>query len=116
MRLRITLEGHVQGFGFRPTVYRLAQTLRVTGWVRNANGGLEIEVEGAPEQVDHFLTQLTVQRPTEALVSSEVVLRIHCLGTGWFEILPDDNRASRPEDEITQMRKASRRQPRAILP
>lgn len=51
-RLRIVLGGAVQGVGFRPTVYRLAEKLRVAGWVRNSGAGLEIEVEGNAEQTN----------------------------------------------------------------
>ena len=34
-RLRIEMDGAVQGVGFRPTVYRLTMRLRAAGWVRN---------------------------------------------------------------------------------
>ena len=32
-RLRVEVEGTVQGVGFRPFVYRLARELELTGWV-----------------------------------------------------------------------------------
>jgi hydrogenase maturation protein HypF len=96
MRLRITLQGQVQGFGFRPTIYRIAQSLHLTGSVRNADAGLEIEIEGHSDQIDQFLSQLIAKRPSQALVHSQRVLRIKCLNTAWFEILPDDVRKSLP--------------------
>ena len=41
-RLRVDVEGTVQGVGFRPFVYRLAHELELTGWVRNTRNGVLI--------------------------------------------------------------------------
>ena len=38
-RLHILVGGQVQGVGFRPFVYRLADELNLTGWVVNDAGG-----------------------------------------------------------------------------
>jgi acylphosphatase len=51
----VTVTGVVQGVGFRPFVDRLARRHALAGWVRNTAGSVEIEVEGAPldlEQLD----------------------------------------------------------------
>ena len=45
-RVRVRVEGVVQGVGFRPHVYRLARELGLAGWVRNDERGVVIEVEG----------------------------------------------------------------------
>ena len=45
-RLRILIKGQVQGVGFRPHVYRVAQHLNLTGWVQNNTIGVLIEVQG----------------------------------------------------------------------
>ena len=45
-RLEILVRGIVQGVGFRPFVYNLAQKLRLTGYVLNSSAGVLIEVEG----------------------------------------------------------------------
>jgi len=92
-RLRVVLRGAVQGVGFRPAVYRLAQKLRLAGWVRNSGAGLEIEVEGSSEQLDHFLHKLKADRPRAAVVTTEEVSRIAPAGFVWFEILPSDEDA-----------------------
>ena len=46
---RVTVRGVVQGVGFRPFVYRLANHHNLKGWVRNTSGSVEIEVEGDEE-------------------------------------------------------------------
>jgi hydrogenase maturation protein HypF len=92
-RLRVVLRGAVQGVGFRPAVYRLAQKLRLAGWVRNSGAGLEIEVEGSSEQLDHFLHKLKADRPRAAVVTTEEVSRIAPAGFVWFEILPSEENA-----------------------
>ena len=89
-RLRIVLGGTVQGVGFRPVVYRLAETLHVTGWVRYSGRGVEIEVEGSPEQVSDFLNNLRRKKPPAAVVAAEEVSRIAPAGAKWFEILPSE--------------------------
>ena len=39
-RVDVRVEGTVQGVGFRPFVYRLAQELGLTGWVGNDERGV----------------------------------------------------------------------------
>ena len=90
-RLRIVLGGAVQGVGFRPAVYRLAEKLHVAGWVRYSGTGVEIEVEGNSEQVSDFLNILKRQRPPAAVVTTEEVSRIAPAGAKWFEILPSED-------------------------
>jgi hydrogenase maturation protein HypF len=60
---RITLSGRVQGVGFRPFVYRLAQQHQITGWVRNVNGAVEIQAEGEPIQLQRFSHALLSEAP-----------------------------------------------------
>jgi len=89
------LRGAVQGVGFRPTVYRLAEELRLAGWVKNSGAGLEIEVEGSSKQIDHFLNKLKTDRPRNAVVTTEEFSRIAPVGCEFFEILPSGETASK---------------------
>ena len=43
----IRVRGVVQGVGFRPFVFRLAQANTLAGWVLNDEDGVEIHLEGA---------------------------------------------------------------------
>ena len=51
-RRRIRLCGIVQGVGFRPFVYNLAQHIGVGGFVLNSSSGLTVEVEGPTTMLD----------------------------------------------------------------
>ncbi len=59
----ITIGGRVQGVGFRPFVYRLAHEHGITGWVRNADGAVEIHAEGEPAQLQRFSAALVSEAP-----------------------------------------------------
>jgi len=62
-RLRIFLEGTVQGVGFRPFLYRIAQDLGVGGYVKNTASGVLLEVEGDEDTLDLFLFRLEREKP-----------------------------------------------------
>ena len=53
----------VQGVGFRPFVHRLAERLKLAGWVRNTAGDVEIAVEGRARDVDAFVEALDKEAP-----------------------------------------------------
>ncbi len=61
--LKVWVRGIVQGVGFRPFVFNLAENLGLTGWVKNTSSGVEIEVSGSQEQVDLFLAAIQKQAP-----------------------------------------------------
>ncbi|MGQ9584930.1 MAG: carbamoyltransferase HypF [Anaerolineae bacterium] len=67
---RITLRGVVQGVGFRPFVFNLAERLGVAGWVLNDSSGVEIEAEGLPEAVSAFVTALQAEAPPRARIEA----------------------------------------------
>ncbi len=76
-RLRLSIQGAVQGVGFRPFVYRLATELDLTGWVVNDTSGVFIELEGPPAVLAHFLSRLPAELPPRAFV--------HSLESEWLE-------------------------------
>ena len=67
---RIRVRGQVQGVGFRPFVYRLAQELQLAGWVRNDGEGVDIEAQGAAQSLEAFLVRLETEAPPLASVTS----------------------------------------------
>jgi len=63
---RWNIGGCVQGVGYRPYIYRLAQSFQLTGWVRNNAGVVEIHAEGAPECLEAFAQALFSRPPPTA--------------------------------------------------
>ncbi|HYZ87438.1 MAG TPA: carbamoyltransferase HypF [Bryobacteraceae bacterium] len=66
----IRVRGVVQGVGFRPFVFRLAQANTLAGWVLNDGDGIRIHLEGAEPALDEFVRSLVVQRPPAANIHS----------------------------------------------
>lgn len=67
--LRITVFGVVQGVGFRPFIFRLAERFRCKGWVKNIGYGVEIHIE--PEKKTDFsifLKALQEEKPPLAMI------------------------------------------------
>lgn len=66
----IRVRGRVQGVGFRPTVYRLAQELNLRGEVQNDGQGVVIRLAGWPEAIADFVQQLTTSPPPLARIET----------------------------------------------
>ena len=67
-RQKILLNGIVQGVGFRPFVYRLANECELKGFVNNSSRGVHIEVEGAPDALEEFKKRLFAEAPAQAKI------------------------------------------------
>ncbi len=65
----LRVRGVVQGVGFRPYIYGLADREAVRGWVRNTSAGVEILAEGAPGAVDAFVAALPREAPPRAFIA-----------------------------------------------
>ncbi|MFH1718870.1 MAG: carbamoyltransferase HypF [Planctomycetota bacterium] len=57
-RQRILITGRVQGVGFRPAVYRIAQSLELSGAVYNDTKGVTVELQGEEDRIAEFLSRL----------------------------------------------------------
>src|SRR5918994_3856062 len=86
VRRGITVRGIVQGVGFRPFVYALARSHGLSGMVRNDAEGVSIEVEGAPEELEHFARVLEEDPPPLAMVESVFWQPLATLGDVEFRI------------------------------
>ncbi len=64
----IEVFGVVQGVGFRPFVYQLAQHHQIRGWVRNTSNCVEIEAEGPVKALEAFLDGIRHHAPPAAHV------------------------------------------------
>jgi len=67
--VKITVNGVVQGVGFRPFVYRMAHKYGLNGYVKNlGDAGVEIVVEGETQQIRKFISDLKFHAPPLARV------------------------------------------------
>jgi hydrogenase maturation protein HypF len=60
---QLSVQGVVQGVGFRPFVHRLALRYGLAGWVRNASGDVQIRVEGDAAAIADFVRALRAEAP-----------------------------------------------------
>jgi hydrogenase maturation protein HypF len=70
LRRKFQISGIVQGVGFRPWVYQLAQRYGLGGYVFNSTLGVTIEVEGPAEAIDRFEAALRSEAPPLAELGS----------------------------------------------
>jgi hydrogenase maturation protein HypF len=64
----IRVRGVVQGVGFRPFVFHLAQENTLAGWVGNDENGVEIHIEGPEPALAAFVHSLTNQSPPQSAI------------------------------------------------
>ena len=62
-KARILVQGIVQGVGFRPNIYRLANARKLNGYVRNLGNVVEIIVEGSENNIKSFTTDIKTKKP-----------------------------------------------------
>ena len=70
LRAVYDLRGIVQGVGFRPAVYRLAEAFFLTGNIVNRSGTVRITIEGADPEIAGFIEALPSRLPPNARIDS----------------------------------------------
>ena len=63
-----SIEGRVQGVGFRPAISRLARRLELRGEVRNHAGKVEVFLEGSDAKLQQFELELAGELPLRAQI------------------------------------------------
>lgn len=99
-RLQLQISGAVQGVGFRPFVYHLARNLGLTGWIRNTDRGVSIELEGTSTQLQEFQTRLQTEKPNHAQLQRIELTQTAILGDRDFTILDSDKSSSQPKSVV----------------
>ena len=85
-RYRLTVRGIVQGVGFRPFVYKLANRHELGGWVNNSLEGVIIEVEGTEAATNVFQRDLRNAAPPMADILEIAILEMPTTGEANFVI------------------------------
>ena len=84
---KIHINGIVQGVGFRPFVYSLAQEFNISGWVRNSSAGVDIIANGTESDLEQFLNKLEGHTPPLAKIDTFQVQDIQSDGFKDFKII-----------------------------
>jgi hydrogenase maturation protein HypF len=87
-RYRFIINGIVQGVGFRPYLYRLAQFCGLSGHALNSTAGVILEIEGEMRKINEFESRLTTEAPPLAKIISMDKSEIEPQGSTEFRILP----------------------------
>jgi hydrogenase maturation protein HypF len=90
-RIRARVQGTVQGVGFRPYVFRLAEELELGGYVLNDERGVLLEVEGRPDAVEGFLVRLPAEAPPLASIERVTSDPLEPTGDLGFEIVESES-------------------------
>ncbi|HEX5446039.1 MAG TPA: carbamoyltransferase HypF [Pirellulales bacterium] len=91
---RVFIRGVVQGVGFRPFVYRLAEQHGVAGWVLNGHAGVEIHAEAAPGALAAFCDALRSDPPAAASIAEFEVCQTKLEGLTGFQIRTSERNSS----------------------
>ncbi|MDI1245546.1 MAG: carbamoyltransferase HypF, partial [Rhodoferax sp.] len=84
---QIRVTGIVQGVGFRPFVWRLAQQLGLHGWVRNDAQGVEILAQGSQHGMAELRERLRLDAPPLARVDNVQALDLAAEPLTGFSII-----------------------------
>jgi hydrogenase maturation protein HypF len=91
-RFSFKIFGQVQGVGFRPFVYKIANELNLSGFVKNSETGVELELEGKSSQIQEFINILNSDAlPPLARIDKIKKVEIKALYREQFEILSSTN-------------------------
>jgi hydrogenase maturation protein HypF len=86
-RRRFAVSGVVQGVGFRPFAWSLAERLGLSGWVCNTSGAVIVEVEGTRSALERFAVALRDEAPRLARIDSIDAHDAAPLGDAGFRIV-----------------------------
>lgn len=87
---KIQVKGIVQGVGFRPFVYKLAESHHISGWVKNSSAGVEIHANGQASDISSFIASLQSKPPLLSKIDSVVIQEIEPEAFSGFEILQSE--------------------------
>ena len=99
-RVSYGIEGQVQGVGFRPFVYNIAQEFALVGFVKNNESGVVIEVEGTQQNLDLFEISLSTKLPPLARIDTITSKIIKPIQEKSFEIIQSSQSVQSPKTAL----------------
>jgi hydrogenase maturation protein HypF len=74
--IEVTIQGLIQGVGFRPFIYRIATRNNLKGRVCNTNENVQVSLTGSDADIDRFMESLEKEAPPVARISSVTMLEV----------------------------------------
>lgn len=84
---RVEVSGVVQGVGFRPFIFWMAERYQLKGEVANTSSGVIIHIEGSREKFSHFLKAISSGHPPLAHITDISVHHEKPKGLSSFSII-----------------------------
>lgn len=85
-RKKINIQGIVQGVGFRPFIFNLADSHQLSGFVSNNPQGVIIEIEGNSYKINQFVNDIKLKAPPIAVITDINSQQIAPTGVTGFSI------------------------------
>ncbi|MFN3873146.1 MAG: carbamoyltransferase HypF [Ignavibacterium sp.] len=90
-RVQILIQGAVQGVGFRPFIYKLANELSLKGIIANNVNGVIIDVEGNENTLNEFISRIKSDKPRNSVINSFTVKELLLNGYEDFQIIESES-------------------------
>lgn len=87
----IHISGLVQGVGFRPHVFQLAEKAGLNGWVSNTKDGVHIEINAGEKTARQFYQSVLQQKPANAVITAASLREVGAKTFDSFSITTEDN-------------------------
>ncbi len=94
-RVTITIQGCVQGVGFRPFIYRLAKKHQLVGHICNTAAGVKIDVQGIQDAISKFQNDIVHQKPEGASILEFSVVKAPLCDVCSFQIISSETDAEK---------------------
>ncbi len=90
----IHIKGQVQGIGFRPFVYQLAQKFQLKGWVNNTDDGVHLEYNADEFLSKNFYNEVVRNAPKLSHITSHYLKIVATVLYEEFKIISSSNQGN----------------------
>ncbi|WP_178989447.1 carbamoyltransferase HypF [Winogradskyella schleiferi] len=90
---KIQIKGRVQGVGFRPFIFNLANQYQLKGTVSNNENGVIIYCNASKEKAEAFLVNILQDKPEVAIITSHTIIEASNVEYVDFTIIPSESNA-----------------------
>jgi hydrogenase maturation protein HypF len=90
---KIQIQGRVQGVGFRPFIFNLANAHQLKGTVSNNESGVVIFCNASKNKVTQFLENIQRNKPEMSIITSHTLTEVSFVNYDTFAIVPSQANA-----------------------